>query len=167
MKTEEVAADVLRILAQNGKTLATAESCTGGLVGKLLTDIPGSSAVYMGGVISYTNGVKQRLLGVSEETLRAYTAVSRQTATEMAKGAREAVCADVGVSVTGLAGPGGGTPEQPVGTVYVGFAFGSTEWVSGLRLWEWDAINRNSIRRHTALCAFGIAEHILAEVGNQ
>ena len=74
MKTEELAADVLRILAQNGKTLATAESCTGGLVGKLLTDIPGSSAVYMGGVISYTNGVKQRLLGVSEETLCAYTA---------------------------------------------------------------------------------------------
>ena len=88
MKTEELAADVLRILAQRGMTLATAESCTGGLVGKLLTDIPGSSAVYMGGVISYTNGVKKRLLGVSDETLRAYTAVSRQTATETARAAR-------------------------------------------------------------------------------
>ena len=90
--------EVLRQLRAQGRTLATAESCTGGLIGKLLTDVPGSSEVYMGGVISYTNGVKHRLLGVSEDTLRVYTAVSRQTAHEMARGAREAVQADVGVS---------------------------------------------------------------------
>ena len=83
--------EVLRQLRAQGRTLATAESCTGGLIGKLLTDVPGSSEVYMGGVISYTNGVKHRLLGVSEDTLRVYTAVSRQTAHEMARGAREAV----------------------------------------------------------------------------
>lgn len=77
--------EVLRQLRAQGKTLATAESCTGGLIGKLLTDVPGSSEVYMGGVISYTNGVKHRLLGVSEDTLRVYTAVSRQTAHEMAR----------------------------------------------------------------------------------
>ena len=88
--------EVLRQLRAQGRTLATAESCTGGLIGKLLTDVPGSSEVYMGGVISYTNGVKHRLLGVSEDTLRVYTAVSRQTAHEMARGAREAVQADVG-----------------------------------------------------------------------
>lgn len=120
MKTEELAADVLHILGQRGMTLATAESCTGGLVGKLLTDIPGSSAVYKGGVISYTNEVKRRLLGVSEDTLRVYTAVSRQTALEMARGVREAVQSDVGVSVTGLAGPDGDGTGRPIGLVYIG-----------------------------------------------
>ena len=100
-------------------TLATAESCTGGLVGKLLTDVPGSSAVYMGGVISYTNKVKRRLLGVQEDTLRVYTAVSRQTAHEMALGAREVVQADIGVSVTGLAGPDSDETGREVGLVYI------------------------------------------------
>ena len=108
--------EVLRQLRAQGRTLATAESCTGGLIGKLLTDVPGSSEVYMGGVISYTNGVKHRLLGVSGDTLRVYTAVSRQTA----RGVREAVQADVGVSVTGLAGPDGDGTGRPVGLVYIG-----------------------------------------------
>ena len=112
--------EVLCQLRAQGRTLATAESCTGGLIGKLLTDVPGSSEVYMGGVISYTNGVKHRLLGVSEDTLRVYTAVSRQTAHEMARGAREAVRADVGVSVTGLAGPDGDGTGRPIGLVYIG-----------------------------------------------
>ena len=95
------------------------ESCTGGLIGKLLTDIPGSSAVYLGGVISYVDDVKKRLLGVSAQTLSAYTAVSRQTAVEMAKGAREAARAGVGVSVTGLAGPDGDGTGRPIGLVYI------------------------------------------------
>ena len=150
MKTEELAADVLRILAQNGKTLATAESCTGGLVGKLLTDIPGSSAVYMGGVISYTNGVKQRLLGVSEETLCAYTAVSRKTATEMAKGAQEAVCADVGVSVTGLAGPDGDGTGRPIGLVYIGLDMNGFSYNQELHL----AGSRAQIREDAARAIF-------------
>ena len=120
--------EVLRQLRAQGRTLATAESCTGGLIGKLLTDIPGSSEVYMGGVISYTNGVKHRLLGVSEDTLRVYTAVSRQTAHEMARGAREATGAEAAVSVTGLAGPDGDGTGRPVGLVYIaldteGFSF--------------------------------------------
>ena len=120
--------DVLRQLRAQGRTLATAESCTGGLIGKLLTDVPGSSEAYMGGVISYTNGVKHRLLGVSEDTLRVYTAVSRQTAHEMARGAREATGAEAAVSVTGLAGPDGDGTGRPVGLVYIaldteGFSF--------------------------------------------
>lgn len=119
MRTEELAAEVLHRLAACGLTLATAESCTGGLIGKLLTDIPGSSAVYMGGVISYVDDVKKRLLGVSAQTLSAYTAVSRQTAVEMAKGAREAARAGVGVSVTGLAGPDGDGTGRPIGLVYI------------------------------------------------
>ena len=99
MKTEDLAREVLSKLTDEGRTLATAESCTGGLLGKLLTDIPGASNAYKGGVISYVNEVKHRLLGVEQETLDVCTAVSRETAHEMAKGAREAVRADVGSPV--------------------------------------------------------------------
>ena len=119
MRTEELAAEVLHRLAACGLTLATAESCTGGLLGKLLTDIPGASNAYKGGVISYVSEVKHRLLGVEQETLDICTAVSRETAHEMAKGAREAVKADVGVSTTGLAGPDGDGTGRPVGLVYI------------------------------------------------
>lgn len=119
MKTEELSYLVISRLKREGLTLATAESCTGGLIGKCLTDIAGASAVYLGGVISYTNGVKQRLLGVELSTLEACTAVSRETAKEMARGAREVVKADLGVSVTGLAGPDGDGTGRPVGLVYI------------------------------------------------
>lgn len=119
MKTEELAREVLSKLTDEGRTLATAESCTGGLLGKLLTDIPGASNAYKGGVISYVSEVKHRLLGVEQETLDICTAVSRETAHEMAKGAREAVKADVGVSTTGLAGPDGDGTGRPVGLVYI------------------------------------------------
>lgn len=119
MKTEDLAREVLSKLTDEGRTLATAESCTGGLLGKLLTDVPGASNAYKGGVISYVNEVKHRLLGVEQETLDICTAVSRETAHEMAKGAREAVKADVGVSTTGLAGPDGDGTGRPVGLVYI------------------------------------------------
>lgn len=138
MRAESLAADVLRGLAKQGMTVCTAESCTGGLLGKLLTDVPGSSKVYLGGVISYVNDVKHRVLGVSEDTLRVYTAVSRQTAVEMAKGVRAAVRADIGVSVTGLAGPDGDGTGRPVGLVYIaldmeGFSFNKELHLSGSR----------------------------------
>lgn len=119
MKTEDLAREVLSKLTDEGRTLATAESCTGGLLGKLLTDVPGASNAYKGGVISYVSEVKHRLLGVEQETLDVCTAVSRETAHEMAKGAREAVKADVGVSTTGLAGPDGDGTGRPVGLVYI------------------------------------------------
>ena len=119
MKTEDLAREVLSKLTDEGRTLATAESCTGGLLGKLLTDIPGASNAYKGGVISYVSEVKHRLLGVEQETLDICTAVSRETAHEMAKGAREAVKADVGVSTTGLAGPDGDGTGRLVGLVYI------------------------------------------------
>ena len=119
MKTEELAREVISKLTDEGRTLATAESCTGGLLGKLLTDIPGASNAYKGGVISYVSEVKHRLLGVEQETLDIGTAVSRETAHEMAKGAREVVRSDVGVSTTGLAGPDGDGTGRPVGLVYV------------------------------------------------
>lgn len=104
------------------QTLATAESCTGGLVGAALTNLPGSSAWYLGGVVAYANDLKIRLLGVPAETLAAHGAVSLETARAMAQGARAAAAADFAVSITGIAGPAGGTPEKPVGLVFVGVA---------------------------------------------
>lgn len=128
MKMNRAAEAVIARLKAQALTLATAESCTGGLIGALLTDVPGASAVYKGGVISYVNEIKHRLLGVEQETLDVCTAVSRETAHEMARGVRERCGADCGVSVTGLAGPDGDGTGRPVGLVYIaidaaGFSF--------------------------------------------
>ncbi len=112
--------DVLTCL--QGKSLATAESCTGGMIGAALTAIPGSSAVYKGGIISYCNEVKSGQLGVSASVLREFGAVSTQVAEQMALGAREKLSADVAISVTGLAGPDGDDFGNPVGTVYIGYS---------------------------------------------
>lgn len=117
-----LAETVLALARGREVTLATAESCTGGLVGAALTDAAGSSASYMGGVVSYSNGAKVDLLGVAAGTLAAHGAVSEQTAREMALGVRERLHADLAVSVTGIAGPDGGTPDKPVGLVWFGFA---------------------------------------------
>lgn len=105
-----------------GRTLACAESCTGGLAAKLITDIPGSSAWFLGGAVAYSNPAKRKLLGVKAATLQKYGAVSAECAREMAAGARGAFGADYAFSVTGIAGPGGGTPEKPAGLVYFGLA---------------------------------------------
>lgn len=112
--------DVLSCLT--GKTLVTAESCTGGGIGAALTAISGSSSVYKGGIISYTNWVKRHILGVDEALLETVGAVSAPVAEAMARGVRERLCADVAVSVTGLAGPGGDEYANPVGTVFVGYS---------------------------------------------
>lgn len=111
--------DVLRTL--RGKTLVTAESCTGGGIGAALTAVPGSSEVYKGGVISYTNWVKENVLAVDREVLAQFGAVSEQVAIAMAEGVRKCLLADVAISVTGLAGPGGDDFGNPVGTVYIGY----------------------------------------------
>lgn len=111
---------VLEALA--GKTLATAESCTGGGIGAALTAVPGSSAVYKGGIISYTNWVKHNLLGVDQHLLDTLGAVSAPVAEAMAKGARKALQADIAVSATGLAGPGGDEFGNPVGLVFIGYS---------------------------------------------
>ena len=106
-------------LLHKGWRLAVGESCTGGLVGHRITQVPGSSQYYLGGVMAYSNHAKQVLLGVSPQTLGTHGAVSEQTALEMAAGARHALDAEVGLSVTGIAGPGGGSQEKPVGLTWI------------------------------------------------
>jgi CDP-diacylglycerol--glycerol-3-phosphate 3-phosphatidyltransferase len=118
------AARVIELAASRSCTLGTAESCTGGLIAATLTSVPGSSAVFKGGIVSYANEVKQSSLGVSAATLESYGAVSEQTARQMAIGARQALNADITVSTTGIAGPGGGSADKPVGTVWFGLAHG-------------------------------------------
>jgi PncC family amidohydrolase len=110
------------LLRGRGLKLATAESCTGGLIADRITNIAGSSDYFLGGVVAYAYEAKVGLLNVSWDTLRAYGAVSRQTVLEMARGARDALGADLAVSVSGIAGPGGGLPNKPVGTTWLGLS---------------------------------------------
>lgn len=116
-------------LNDKGWTLALGESCTGGLIAHRITDVPGSSDYFLGGIMAYSNPVKERLLGVSSETLQAVGAVSEETAREMAQGASQSIGSDVGISVTCIAGPGGGTDEKPVGLTYIGASTPDGEWV--------------------------------------
>ena len=122
LEEEPLESVVGRLLRRQGKTLATAESCTGGYLGKLLTDIPGSSDFYQGGIISYSNALKIRHLEVSPAALDRWGAVSEPVACQMARGVRSWSGADLGISVTGIAGPSGGSPEKPVGLVYLGLS---------------------------------------------
>ena len=117
-----VAERLVELLKARGLTCVTAESCTGGGVGAAITAVPGSSAVFLGGVISYANAVKQGVLGVSPTTLATVGAVSSETAAQMADGARRLLKADLAVSVTGIAGPDGGSAAKPVGLVWFGLA---------------------------------------------
>jgi PncC family amidohydrolase len=109
-----------KLLHERGLKLVLAESCTGGLLGSRITDVPGSSEYFLGSVVAYAYETKAALLGVSWDTLNSKGAVSRETVLEMARGIRDSMKADISVSVSGIAGPGGGTPEKPVGTTWIG-----------------------------------------------
>ena len=113
------AKEAVKTLENHKKTLALAESCTGGLVSKLITDVSGASAVYEGGVCSYSNSVKMKILGVKEETLCTFGAVSENTAREMSQGVRKALGADIGVGITGISGPLSDGTNKPVGLIYI------------------------------------------------
>jgi nicotinamide-nucleotide amidase len=116
------------LLRKRGLKLATAESCTGGLIASHLTDVPGSSDYFLGGIVAYAYEAKVALLNVSWDTLKEYGAVSRETVLEMARGARKALSADLAISVSGIAGPGGGLPNKPVGTTWFGLVAADGEW---------------------------------------
>ena len=145
----DICTKIISALKENGLTIATAESCTGGLIGKSLTDISGASSVYWGGVISYDNSVKENVLGVKKETLDTLGAVSYDTACQMAIGVKSLLKTDIGISTTGIAGPGGGTPQKPVGTVYVAIA--DKDGVEGGLLSINPKLSRDEIRNEAAM----------------
>jgi nicotinamide-nucleotide amidase len=138
-------------LLTSGMTVATAESCTGGLVAKRITDRPGSSSVFLGGVIAYADTVKIRELGVSPQEIRTHGAVSETVARQMATGVRERFSASAGIGITGVAGPGGGSAEKPVGTVWLAIAVGDDVDARLLSL----PGDRNAVRERAAQAALG------------
>jgi nicotinamide-nucleotide amidase len=140
-----VAAEVGRRLLERGLTLATAESCTGGWIGKALTDVPGSSAWYVGGFVSYSNTMKASLLGVPQSLLDEEGAVSEAVVAAMADGSRRRAGADLSVAVSGIAGPDGGSAEKPVGTVWFAWSQASTTRAEH----RWFDGDRESVRRQT------------------
>ena len=140
------------LLSKQGLQLAAAESCTGGLIGHLLTNVAGSSRYYLGSVTAYANEAKVRLLGVRLETLEKFGAVSSETVIEMASGVRKVLEADIGISVSGIAGPGGGTPEKPVGTVWIGLSTAQEEFARHY-LWTGD---RLAVKEQTAQATLNI-----------
>lgn len=123
-----------RTLIRRQLTLAVAESCTGGLIASSLTDIPGSSGFFLGGIVAYANDVKTRLLGIEPETLKVHGAVSRDVALQMARHVRRLTRAHAGIGITGILGPTGATPLKPVGTVFVAVAFCHATYYRKLRL---------------------------------
>lgn len=127
MVDEKLEVLVGELLRRRGLRLSVAESCTGGLIGHRITNVAGSSTYYMGSVTAYAYEAKVRLLGVRWATLEKYGAVSKETVLEMAKGVRRALAADIGLSVSGIAGPGGGTPEKPVGLLWIGLSVASVD----------------------------------------
>ena len=148
---------IISKLIENNITIATAESCTGGSLGKIITSFSGVSAIYGYGFITYANEAKENILGVSHETLEKHGAVSPECAREMAIGARRVAKSDIAVSVTGIAGPTGGTAEKPVGLVYIAFADKDGAEVRKLNL----SGNRDEIREQTCEKVFKlISEHI-------
>ncbi len=153
--TPNPVADAYNVFSQYGYRLATAESCTGGLVGGLLTSQPGISSVYVGGFITYTNQMKTELLGVPAELILQYTEVSAPVAKAMAQGARARTGAEIAISLTGLAGPGGGSEKTPVGTVYIGVS--SPERTYAVRYCMPPYLPRHEIRSRAALLAITLA----------
>lgn len=146
------------LLGERREMLATAESCTGGWIAKLCTDIPGSSAWFQGGAVTYNNALKQALLGVAATTLKRHGAVSRECALEMVAGALARLGATVAVAVTGIAGPSGGTPDKPVGTVWIAW-----QWRAGdpqAEVFHF-AGDRDAVRRQTVAVALAGVRKIL------
>jgi len=145
-RNNKLEAVVVGLLARRGESLALAESCTGGLLAHRITNVPGASKVFTGGIVAYCNGAKIKFLGVRPGTLARHGAVSEAVAREMAAGARKRFGADFAIAITGIAGPGGGTKRKPVGTVYIALA-GGGETVVGRKL---NPLGREEFKQATA-----------------
>lgn len=143
-------AQIGALLRARGLKLATAESCTGGLLADRITDVPGSSDYFLGGIVAYAYEAKVALLDVSWETLRTYGAVSRETVLEMARGGRLSLGADIALSVSGIAGPGGGLPNKPVGTTWVGLSAADDERAT-LHQFDGDRTENKALAAEAAL----------------
>lgn len=154
----ETGQKVLEILARDGKTIVTAESCTGGLIAAALTDIPGASQAFYGGYVVYANAAKTRLIGVQPRLIRDYGAVSNQVARAMADGARNTAHADFAVAVTGIAGPEGGSEKKPVGLVYVAV---SSELGTVVIEHKFGDLGRDAIRKASVQAALDLVLQVL------
>ena len=161
MTTETTAETIGRLLTGRRLTLALAESCTGGLIGHLITEVPGSSAYFLGSVVAYAYQAKERLLAVPHELIAAYGVVSEPVALAMARGAREALGADVGLAVTGIAGPGGATATKPVGLTYIAMA---GPGVATCRRFVWRG-DRSENKRSSAEAALALLREYLEGQG--
>jgi len=156
---ETLAASLSKLLEKGGFTIAVAESCTGGLIGDMLTDVPGISRLFLADVVAYDNEVKVRELGVPAGYIQRFGAVSEEVAIAMARGVCKATGADVGLSTTGIAGPTGGTPKKPVGLVYVGLCVRGDASVRELRLRG----ERRRIKDRASKCALNFARLTLLD----
>lgn len=156
-----VAKDLVSIMNENKLTLASAESCTGGLIGGIITAVSGSSAVYKGGIITYTNDIKINILGVDASTIDKHTEVSAPVAYQMARNVKNKLSAHIGVSATGFAGPTGGNENDPVGTVYTGISSPVGDIVH--RLSFYDGATREDIRNAAAAYIMEQITHILMQ----
>ena len=152
---------LITLLTQAGKTIVTAESCTGGMIGAAITDVPGSSSAFYGGFITYANSAKSRMIQVQPRLIRDYGAVSNQVARAMADGARNTARADYALSVTGIAGPDGGSEKKPVGLVYVAM---SSELATVVIEHRFGDLGREGIRRASVDAALDLALQVLADV---
>lgn len=152
MATEKtkLEATIIRLLTERRLTLALAESCTGGFIASQITNVAGASVIFPGGIVAYNDAVKQKFLGVNAQTLTQHGAVSEAVACEMAEGARKNFNADFAIAVTGIAGPGGGLPDKPVGTVFIALA-GAFETVVKQK---WNFFEREKFKQVTAQQAF-------------
>lgn len=161
---KELSALVVEALSKKSLKIATAESCTGGMISSLITDVSGSSQVFDCGVCSYSNDIKRKILGVKEDTLMTYGAVSDRVAMEMARGVRLLSNADIGISTTGIAGPMGGTMYKPVGLVYIGVSTKNGLIAHKVLMGEGRDPQRRRIRELSSACALYYALHEIDEI---
>lgn len=156
---------VVKYMIKSRQTVSTAESCTGGMVAQTITEVPGASEIFPGGICSYTEEIKQKVLGVSEKTLERHTVYSSEVASEMSLGAMKLFDTDYAIGITGIAGPDGGTDDKPVGTVYVSVRSKDKEVVQNLRLYkEYENLTRRKIRLLTTVKALEMLKE-LCEIG--